>query len=62
MKNDNIVIKGGASFTEILQIVFIILKLCHVVEWSWIWVLAPTWISLVIAIIVIIIAIIWVKH
>ena len=35
---------NGVSFTGLLAIVFIILKLCHVIEWSWLWVLAPVWI------------------
>lgn len=39
---------GGVSFTGLLQIVFIILKLCHVIEWSWWWVLAPIWITVLI--------------
>lgn len=28
---------------SILGIVFIILKLCDVIAWSWVWVLAPFW-------------------
>ena len=32
---------------EILQIVFLILKLCNVISWSWFWVLTPTWLLLV---------------
>jgi hypothetical protein len=28
-----------------LTIVFIILKLCKVIAWSWVWVLSPLWIS-----------------
>lgn len=35
---------GGIGFTGILQIVFIILKLCGVIDWSWWWVLSPIWI------------------
>lgn len=31
---------------EILQIVFIILKLCNVVNWSWKVVLIPLWIAI----------------
>ena len=27
----------------ILGLIFITLRLCHVIEWSWIWVLAPFW-------------------
>lgn len=35
---------------DILGIVFIILKLTAVINWSWIWVLSPLWISLLIGI------------
>lgn len=36
---------GGIDFTELLTIVFITLKLCGVIAWSWWWVLSPLWIS-----------------
>lgn len=29
-----------------LTLIFVILKLCHVINWSWWWVLAPLWASL----------------
>lgn len=45
---------GGAGFIELLQLVFIVLKLCKVINWSWLWVLAPTWIGLIIAILIIV--------
>lgn len=32
---------GGIGFFGLLAIVFITLKLTHVIEWSWWWVLAP---------------------
>ncbi len=32
------------NFAGLLGIVFIVLKLCHVIEWSWWCVLAPFWI------------------
>ncbi|AWN03995.1 hypothetical protein PBI_PEREGRIN_170 [Rhodococcus phage Peregrin] len=32
---------------SILGIVFIVLKLLGVITWSWIWVLAPFWISFI---------------
>lgn len=39
--------KSSASisigFGGLLTIVFITLKLCHVIDWSWWWVLAPLW-------------------
>lgn len=36
---------SGIGFTGLLTIVFIILKLCGVIAWSWWWVLSPLWIS-----------------
>ena len=30
----------------VLGIVFIVLKLCNVINWSWIWVLCPFWIGI----------------
>lgn len=46
---------SGIGFTGLLTIVFIVLKLTNVINWSWLWVLSPVWISfaLVIAIILI---------
>ena len=34
----------------ILQVAFIVLKLCGVIAWPWVWVLAPLWIGVIIAI------------
>ena len=36
---------GGGGIVTTVQIVFIVLKLVGLVDWSWVWVLAPTWIS-----------------
>lgn len=36
----------GIEPPVLLAIVFIVLKLCHVIDWSWWWVLAPLWGSL----------------
>ena len=33
--------KGGVGFTGLLQIAFIVLKLCGVIDWSWWMVLSP---------------------
>lgn len=38
-------ISGGIGFTGILFIVFLVLKLCNVINWSWLWVTSPLWIS-----------------
>ena len=35
----------GIGFTGLLTIAFIVLKLCGVIAWSWLWVLSPLWIS-----------------
>lgn len=40
---------GGISFAGLLTITFIVLKLIGVINWSWIWVLSPLWISIGIA-------------
>jgi hypothetical protein len=32
-------------FVSILTIVFIVLKLTNVIDWSWWWVLSPLWIG-----------------
>ena len=49
----------GVSFWGLLTIAFIVLKLCHVISWSWVWVLSPIWIvwslAIVIAIIIVLI-------
>jgi hypothetical protein len=36
---------AGLGFSTILALIFITLKLCNVIEWSWLWVLSPFWIS-----------------
>ena len=33
---------GGVGFTSLLQIAFIALKLCKVIDWSWWYVFVPT--------------------
>ena len=49
---------GGMGLLSVLGIIFIVLKLCHVIEWSWIWVLAPFWICFAIWIPILVILII----
>lgn len=43
-KNENGTAAGGVGFCGLLAIAFIVLKLTHVIEWSWLWVLSPLWI------------------
>ena len=43
---------GGTGFCGLLTIVFIVLKLCGVIAWSWLWVLSPLWIPMVLALLI----------
>jgi len=38
---------NGLNFAEVLLLVFIVLKLLGVITWSWLWVLSPIWISVI---------------
>lgn len=40
----------STTFIFILQLIFITLKLTKVISWSWLWVLAPIWISICVTI------------
>ncbi len=46
---------SGITFCTVLGIVFIILKLCGVIGWSWWWVLAPIWIPIAISLLFILV-------
>lgn len=43
--------KTGLGFCCVLGIVFVVLKLCGVISWSWLWVLSPFWIRILLGII-----------
>jgi hypothetical protein len=47
--SDNVKVNnsGGIGFAGLLTIVFITLKLTGYIDWSWVWVLAPLWIPIV---------------
>lgn len=55
---------GGIGFIGLLTILFIGLKLTGHITWSWIWVLSPLWIGLVIfvCLFVVVFLIIWWKE
>ena len=59
---------GGIGFFGALTILFIGLKLTHVINWSWWWVFAPLWIPvgvyswLLIAIFLIAVSVAWVAN
>lgn len=44
--------KHPATFGDLLSVLFIALKLTGEIEWSWLWVLSPLWVSLVVVLVV----------
>lgn len=56
-KTTNNTATGGIGITGLLTVAFVVLKLCHVIDWSWWWVLSPLWISLAISVILVIIVV-----
>lgn len=50
--NNNNTSAGGIGFGGLLTIAFIVLKLTGVINWSWLWVLSPLWISLALIILI----------
>ena len=55
METKRTVVKSGTSLSTLLTVAFVVLKLCKVITWSWVWVLSPIWISWGIALVVIVI-------
>jgi len=53
---------GGIIFTGLLTIVFIVLKLTKVIDWSWLWVLSPIWIPIILIIFLFILCVIIVGY
>lgn len=49
---------GGGSFCILLFLLFLTLKLCGIITWSWWWVCAPLWIPCTAVIVIMIIEII----
>ena len=43
---------GGVGICGLLTVAFVVLKLCKVITWSWVWVLAPTWIPILVVILI----------
>ena len=54
---------SSIGFVGLLTIVFITLKLLKVISWSWVWVLSPIWIDIILTIVIVaIVAIIEAKR
>lgn len=54
MKNEQVA-SNGLGLGTVLFIVFLILKLINVIDWSWWWVTAPLWIPIGLAIMIFIV-------
>ena len=59
MNNEEHVYSIGPDFIGTLFLVFLVLKLTHVIDWSWWWVTSPLWIPLGIGLLGILIATVW---
>lgn len=49
----------GSSLAAVLTVVFITLKLCNVIDWSWWWVVSPMiikWVGTILLIILLLVA------
>lgn len=44
---------GSLGLSGVLGVVFIVLKLVGVIDWSWWWVLSPFWISLTLTVLIV---------
>lgn len=49
---------AGLGIPGVLTLIFVVLKLVGVVNWSWLWVLSPLWISFGLSLIIAVIALI----
>ena len=56
--NNNTTSSSGIGFTGLLTILFIALKLLGIIEWSWVWVLSPIWITALLIVLCVIVTII----
>lgn len=51
-------VNSGIGFVGLLTILFIGLKLTHVINWDWVWVLSPIWIDLALVLLVLLVILI----
>lgn len=51
-ENKNTTVSISGLLSTLLGVAFIVLKLVGVIHWSWVWVLSPFWIPLVVALLI----------
>lgn len=56
--NNNTTTGGGLSFGSALALVFIALKLTGHIDWTWVWVLSPLWMSAAIVLLMLLVLLI----
>lgn len=45
---------GGLGLGTVLFLIFLVLKLCNVITWSWWWVTSPFWISAILYVLILV--------
>ena len=53
---------SGLGLGSVLTIIFVVLKLVGVIDWKWVWVLCPLWISALITLLIIVAYIAYIVH
>lgn len=53
-----IVRRSGCGISTVLTIVFVVLKLCKVIDWNWFWVLSPTIFTVGLALVILLFALV----
>ena len=51
MSSEDNFIESGIDTIKILTIIFVVLKVLGLIQWSWLWVFSPIWIIGILAII-----------
>ena len=52
MQNKNETKYVGVGTTGLLLVAFVVLRLCNIINWSWVWVLSPLWIPIALSLVV----------
>ena len=49
---------SGIGMGGLLFLVFLVLKLCNVIDWSWWWVTCPLWIGTLICVVILVVCLV----
>ena len=55
MSSERGTVVQGLGLLDVLAVVFIVLRLCGVIHWSWWWVLAPLWMPLALIVVILVV-------